>query len=51
MEKMSISTRNTICLEKEKIFVKLKSDGIGMSNNREITEKLTICCVIKSDSL
>ncbi len=42
MEKMSITTRNTICLEKEKnhvIMVKLKGEWTGMSNNQGIDEK------------
>ncbi len=44
MEKMSISTRNTICLEKEKnhiIMVKLMGEGTGMFNNQGIDENQT----------
>jgi hypothetical protein len=45
MEKMSISTRNKIRLEKDKkikfLLVKLKGDGTGMSNNQGIDEKQT----------
>ena len=40
MEKMSIATRNTICLD-EKNIEKLKGDGTGMSNNQGINEKQT----------
>lgn len=36
MEKMSITSKNKICLEKgKKLLIKLKGDGTSMSNNRE----------------
>ena len=42
MEKMSITTRNTIWIEKgKKLLIKLKGDGTSMSNNRGITKKPT----------
>jgi hypothetical protein len=46
MEKMSITTRNKIRLEKDKkiifLLVKLKGDGTVMSNDQVICEKQTI---------
>ena len=42
MEKMSITTRNTIWIEKgKKLLIKLKGDGTGMYNNQGIDEKQT----------